>query len=67
MEKQERNQFAELFADLTGRLEDAAELAASGQSSKMSKPATEQLASNLRMQLTTCNDFLKHIERRLQS
>lgn len=67
MEKQQRDLIAELFADLTGQLEDAAELAASGQSSKLSKPAIEQLVNNLRQQLTTCDDVLKHIERRLQS
>jgi len=67
MEKHERNLIAELFADLTGQLEDATELAASGQSSKLSIPEIKQLSSHLRQQMTTCNDVLEHIERRLQT
>jgi hypothetical protein len=65
METHERDQIAKLFADLTGQLEDAAELASKGQSSNLSKPETEQLASNLRQQLTVCSDGLERIERKL--
>ena len=66
MEKHEQDQIAELFADLTGRLEDAAELAVAGQSSTATLQALGQLASDLQQQLATCNDTLKHIERRLR-
>ena len=67
METDERDLIVELFADLTGQLEDATELAVTVQSSKMPKPGIKQLAGELRQQLTSCDALLECIEQRLQS
>ena len=67
MKKHEKDQIAELFADLTGRLEDAAEVAVAGQSSTATLQAPGRLASDLQQQLATCSHVLKHIGRRLQT
>lgn len=67
MDDRELDQIAELFADLTGQLKDAAAIAVIGQSSNISNPVTVQLTCKQQKQLNTCDDILKHIETRLQS
>lgn len=58
MKQDTRDYIQKQFADLTGLLEDAAELAVAGQSSKATQSTLGKLLSDLRTQLATCNDVL---------